>query len=253
LTLAREARDRHGEADCLQNLGIVHYDLNEYSAAREYLERALAIRHVLGDRYGEAQCLNALGNVCSDVGEHPAARDYYRRSLAVKRAIGDRRGEAHTLYNLSVHYRDLGDGETARQYCEEALVIAQEIGDRRLEAYVLTYLGLILEGVHRRQPPSEADLAAAAEHYARALTIRRQIGQSTLAIDSLAGLARVALAQGRIGDAVARTDEALAWIAKHGPGGIGDVQLAYLSAYRVLGLMGRMNAQMRLSRLHTTC
>jgi tetratricopeptide (TPR) repeat protein/biotin operon repressor len=239
LALAQESGDLRGEANCLQNLGVAHYDLNEHSAARDHLERALAIRHSLGDRHGEAESLNALGNVCSDLGEQLTARDYYQRSLAVKQAIGDRRGESHTLYNLSVHHRDLGDEEKARRCCEEALAIAEDIGDRRLEAYALTYLGLIRERLHTPEPSSEADLTAAEAYYERALAIRHHIGQPTLAIDCLAGLARVALAQGRIGDALDRADETLDWIAEHGHAGIGDVQLVYQSAYRVLKASGQ--------------
>lgn len=239
LGLARAAGARECEAECLQSLGVVHYDLNEHATAREYLERSLAIRHSLDDQYGKAESLNSLGNVCCDLGEHLAARDYYRQSLALKRAVGDRRGEAHVLYNLSVFHRDLGDGEAARWCCEEALSIAQETGDQRLEAYVLTYLALVLERLHTPESPSEADLATAEKHYTRALAIRRQIGQPTLAIDSLAGLARVALAEGRMADARHRADEALDWIAEHGPAGIGDVQLVYQSVYRVLRADGK--------------
>jgi tetratricopeptide (TPR) repeat protein len=239
LELAQTAADRRTEADCLQSLGTVHYDLNQHARARDCLEQALAIRRSLGDRYGEAESLNSLGNVCSDVGEPLAARDYYEQSLAVKQALGDRRGVSLALYNLSVLHRDRGDGSAARRCCEEALAIAQEIGDRRVEAYVLTYLGLILERLHAPECPSAADLAVAEEHYARALAIRRQIGQPTLAIDSLAGLARVALAQGRSDAALHRADEALEWIAEHGPAGIGDVELVYQSAYTVLKAVGQ--------------
>jgi DNA-binding SARP family transcriptional activator/predicted ATPase len=233
LALTRQAGDRLGEARCLHSLGVIHFDLDEYRPALEYHRQALTIRRDLGDRQREAESLNALANVYSSMGEATLSRECYERSLAIKRAIGDRQGEAIALYNLAVGYRDGGEGELARHCCEESLAIARDIGSRRLVAYALTYLGLIAEKLHTSEPASPADLAAAEDYYTQALAIRREIGQWALANDSRAGLARVALAQGRIDEALTWIEESLDWIAKHGVEGIGDIQLVYLTAYRV--------------------
>jgi tetratricopeptide (TPR) repeat protein len=234
LALSQQTGDRLGEARCLHSLGVLHYDLDEYSLALECHQRALTIRREIGDRRHEAESLNALANVYNSLGQAALALEHYEQSLAIKRAIGDRRGEAIALYNMAVYHRDLGDAGLARRCCEQSLAIAREIGSRRLVAYVLTYLGLISENLHTPEPAPQSDLAAAGEYYAQALTIREEIGQRALANDSRAGLARVALAQGLVDEAVEHVEELLGWIAKHGVEGIGDIQLVYLTAYRVL-------------------
>jgi DNA-binding SARP family transcriptional activator/predicted ATPase len=238
LSLAQSAGNRDVEAKGLHYLGIAEYDLCNYQVARDLKQQALEIYHSLGNREREAAVLNSLGNICNDLGEFEASLEYYERSIAIKREIGDRNGEAHGLYNLSVRYRDQGEGELARQHCEQALGIARDTGELRLQAYALTYLGLILEQLHSPQAPSMADLDTARSYYAQALEIRRRIGQPALAVDSLAGLARVALAKRDLVAACEATDEALSWIEENGIAGIGDVQLVYLTAYRVLGALG---------------
>jgi tetratricopeptide (TPR) repeat protein len=233
LALTRQAGDRSGEARCLHSLAVIHYDLDEYRPALDFHQQALSIYRELGDRPREADSLNGLANVYSSLGEVALSQECHEQSLAIKRATGDRQGESISLYNLAVHHRDTGEGELARRYCEESLAIARDIGSRRLVAYTLTYLGLIEERLHTSEPASQADLAAAKDYYAQALAIREEINQWALANDSRAGLARVALAQGHVGEALARIEESLAWITEHGVGGVGDIQLVYLTAYRV--------------------
>jgi DNA-binding SARP family transcriptional activator/predicted ATPase len=251
LALARKAGDRLGEARYLHSLGVIHLDLEEYRPALECFQRALVIYRDLGDRQREAESLNTLANVYGSIGEAALSRECHEQSLAIKRAIGDRLGEAIALYNLAVRYRDAGDGDLARRCCEESLTIARGIGSRRLVAYALTYLGLIAEKLHTSEPASPADLAAAEKYYAQALAIRGEIRQWALANDSRAGLARVALAQGRVGEAVELIEESLDWIAEHGVEGIGDIQLVYLTVYRVFMAARRKDrARMAIEAAH---
>ncbi|MEW5721416.1 MAG: DUF1670 domain-containing protein, partial [Chloroflexota bacterium] len=100
------------------------------------------------------------------------------------------------------------------------------IGDRRIEGYGWVFLGLVLEYL--------ADWDAAHAAYTTGLALRREVGLHALAIDALAGLARVATARGDHKQAVAYADQVLAWLAGHGVAGVGDPLLAYLGAYRAL-------------------
>jgi tetratricopeptide (TPR) repeat protein len=239
LTLAQASDDPGSKAECLRRLGLVYGGVKQSLAALGCFQQALVIWQALGNREREATCLNDLATACNDLGRLAETRDYYEQSLAIKRAIGDRRGEIVVLYNLSLVHRSQGEGEIARRYCEEVLATSRAIGDRRLEAYALTYLGLILEKLHTPESASKADLDASRAYYAQALDIRREIGQPALCIDCLAGLARVALTQGRMTEALERVDEALSWMAAHGIAGIGDVMLAYQTAHRVLWAAGQ--------------
>jgi predicted ATPase/class 3 adenylate cyclase len=226
LEIYRAIGHRQGEADNLTSLGITYYELGDYPAARDHYERVLSIFRTIGDRRGETLALNNLGTVYCDLGDYAAARDYHRQALDIRLAIGDRWGEANSLVNLGLVYHGLGEDAAARRHCERALAIQREIGDRRGEGYSLTYLGHALEGL--------GELQAAAAAYDDALRLRRELGQHSLAMDDLAGLARVAMAQGDPVRALEQVGEILAWIEANGTEGIEYPLQVYLTCYRVL-------------------
>jgi len=83
------------------------------------------------------------------------------------------------------------------------------------------------------------ELDAAAATYEEALCLRREIGQEALAMDSLAGLARVTLKQGQMVRASTYVEETLDWIAGHGVHGIEYPLRVYLTAADVLIAAGQ--------------
>jgi hypothetical protein len=70
--------------------------------------------------------------------------------------------------------------------------------------------------------------------YDDALRLRRELGQHSLSMDDLAGLARVAVAQGQRGRALELVNEIVTWLEANGSGGIDDPLQAYLTCYRIL-------------------
>jgi len=226
LEIYRRAGHRQGEADSLSILGVTYYELGDYPTARDYYEQVLTIFQTTGDRRGETVVLGNLGNLYCDLGDYAAARDYQEQALNLRHTIGDRWGEALSLTNLGLVYNGLGDYETARKQCEQALLIQREIEDRRNEGYSLTYLGHALAGL--------GQLETAAAAYREAMRLRHELGQHSQAIDDLAGLARIALKQDRLEQAVTRIEEILTWLESHGPAGIEYPLQVYLTCYQVL-------------------
>jgi predicted ATPase len=271
LDLARQHNDRAGEADSLHNLGTVLYFLGNHEDAQLHLEQAREIRHILGnrrdeaislnnlagvyhalgdfaqakifseqalsiyqsigDRRNEAQGLSNLGNIYHALGELETALNYYRQALTIFKVINDRRGEAVANENLGLMFHDLKDNETAKVYCEQAIEISRNIGARKNEGYSLTYLGLALEAL--------GELEDAHDVYIEALHLRRNIGQSAQAIDDLAGLARVTLAQSQVSKALTYVEEILIWIEDHGIAGIEYPLRVYLTCTDVLVSVGQ--------------
>ena len=226
LEIYRAYGDRQGEADNLSNLGVVHYESGERPEARDYLEQALTIYRTIGDRRGETLTLNNLGNVYCDLGDYAAALTYHQQALDLRLTIGDREGEAASLVNLGLVNHGLGDYAASRTSCLRALAIQNEIGDQRGQGYSLTYLGHALTGL--------GALAAAADAYTNALNLRRDLGQESLAIDDLAGLARVALADSNYAQAAVFAADVLDWINTSGTDGIEYPLQALLTCYAVL-------------------
>ena len=61
--MRKEIGDRKGEAADYGNLGTLFHSLGEYEKAKEYTEKALAIRKQIGDRKGEAADYGNLGTL----------------------------------------------------------------------------------------------------------------------------------------------------------------------------------------------
>ncbi|SDU02105.1 CHAT domain-containing protein, partial [Nitrosomonas ureae] len=127
LAIKRELGDRNGEANSLNNLGIVYKSLGQYPQALNYHQQSLAIRRKIGERNGEADTLNNLGNVYTSLDQYPQALDYYRQSLTIVRELGDRNGEASSLNNLGRVYTSLSQYLQALDYYQQSLAITEQL------------------------------------------------------------------------------------------------------------------------------
>jgi tetratricopeptide (TPR) repeat protein len=124
------------------------------------------------------------------------------------------------------------------------LLIAQDIGNRHVQGYALTRLGHALEGLGR--------LAEATEAFQQALFLRRELNQSNLATEPLAGLARVALAQGDLPQARMHVAEILHHLETGSLDGADEPCQVYLTCYRVLcAAREDLSAQAILSKAHS--
>ena len=77
-------------------------------------------------------------------------------------------------------------------------------------------------------------LEGAAEAYQNSVALRRELGRPNLAMESLAGLARVALAQGDLARAQAHAEEILSHLETGTLHGAISPFQVYLTCYRVL-------------------
>lgn len=228
--LAQTLGDLDAQATALNDLGVVFHDSKDFHTALTHFQRALEVCQTTNDQAILAGIHNSLGNFFHITADFAAALEHHQRALTLRRALGDRRNEAGSLYNLSLVYHDSGDNEAARRSLEQVCELTHAIGDRRIEGYGWVFLGLVLEYLH--------DWDAAHAAYTTGLALRREVGLLALAMDALAGLARVATARGDHSQATAYADEVLAWFEQRGVAGVGDPLLAYLGAYRALFAAG---------------
>jgi tetratricopeptide (TPR) repeat protein len=131
-----------------------------------------------------------------------------------------------SLTNLGLVHHNLMQNKLAQKYCEQALAIQREIGDRHSESYSLTYLGHALADL--------GNLEEAAGVYRQARQLRLELGNESLSIDNLAGLARVALAKGNQEQAVEHTKAIITWLDEHGSEGVEYPLQVQLTCYNVL-------------------
>ena len=226
LHLKQEIGDRQGEAMVIDNLGGVFGYQGDYSQAKVYFEESLIIRREVGDREGESNELNNLGNVAAYQGDYLEARRCYERSLQIRREIGDRWGEGEGIAYLSLLFHQHGDDQTAFEYGEQAVRIARKIGHHHLLADALTHLG------HSLAALGQMDQATIV--YQEAVTIRRELGEDNRAMETLAGLVRVALSRNEIPQTQRWLEEILAHLETNTLDGTEEPFRIYLTCYRTL-------------------
>jgi predicted ATPase/DNA-binding SARP family transcriptional activator len=100
----------------------------DYSGARSYMERTLAVRRLLGDKKGIASALNNLAIAVKGGGDLALARQLTEESLNLKRELGDNVGIANSLSNLGNIAFDQGDYSAACSFHEGSVVLARELG-----------------------------------------------------------------------------------------------------------------------------
>lgn len=188
LEITEEIADEHYRAKVLNNLGLVERMRGNLETARGYARDALDVFETTGDRHSEAKCLGNLGLLARYSGEFERAEKYHRRSLELFRELGDRHGEAKSLDNLGIAIRQRGDLETARSYHERSLRIKAELNDTLGEAACYNNLGFVAR--------VEGDLQQAEEHHRRALDIYRDHGSVEGINKSLGWLGLISVQRG---------------------------------------------------------
>jgi tetratricopeptide (TPR) repeat protein len=258
LSLAETAGDRRVEADSLRILGNVFYYQGSYPEAVAYWQKALPISCMIGDRVGEASTLSNLGEVARAIGDYTRAGDYYEQRLLICREIGDRSGESIALANLGLVSHNLGNNQAARDYSHQMLRIAQEIGNRTHQGYALCFLGHAMTGLGEElagrsgSDSQEARelFAAATDAYALSVTVRRELNEQFLVMESLAGLAEVSLCSEDLPLAQRQVEEILAFLETGSVDGTEEPLRIYLTCYRVLAAAGDPRAESTLTTAH---
>jgi predicted ATPase/class 3 adenylate cyclase len=195
LALAQEGGDRSVLEKAQSTSAILQLALGNYSATREHSEKALILSAELGNMNAEATSLCNAGVVLTVLGEYDAAEIKYQRGLLIARETRNRSIEVTALINLGWTNAARGKWQRAREYAAAGAELSREIAYVEALAESLMWLGHSWLGLGR---PEDA-----ISSYEEALAIRRDLGQTNLAMGATAGLARATLATG---DRVAALD-----------------------------------------------
>ncbi|MFN2106604.1 MAG: tetratricopeptide repeat protein [Candidatus Promineifilaceae bacterium] len=108
----------------------IFLDTGDRENARRHAEQALALYESLDDNWGEANALNRLGTVCWNVGAYAEARTYFEDSLALHRRLGDGWGLAVSLDRLGLVLITQGELDLSSHYLTQAVESFEKLGDR---------------------------------------------------------------------------------------------------------------------------
>jgi CHAT domain-containing protein len=197
-----------GEADVLDNLGMLHAFLGDAAQARDYFRDALAIRELLKQPKPWGMTLSNLGYAYTLLGDNEEALKQLTQALAHSRNSSDRRFEAYTLIRIGMAYVALSQPRKALENYEQALNIQQDpqFEDRRGLAITLDKMGEALA--------LSAQWTEALRRYEQALESWTAVGDEQGRALSLYGFARVERARHNLANARDRAEEAIRIIEK---------------------------------------
>jgi len=232
VALARAAGDLAGESKLVNALGLIAMEQGDLGLAVGHFTEGLRMVRALGDPEDEGVRLSNLGSCCSRLGDYAGARGHLDAALALARQTGQRATEALVLLNIASVAHLQGDATGALAYAHAAHEAAQASAQADLQAYADLVAGHAELALGRHE--------AAASVYARSRdALQRLQMRPQQVLDPVSGLARVALAQGRLDEALAHTEPLLAHLAAGGHfDGTEEPLLLPLTAWRVLRAHG---------------
>jgi class 3 adenylate cyclase/tetratricopeptide (TPR) repeat protein len=234
IILYREVGDRRGVGRPLISLGQIALNQGDFSQSQVYLDEALRLYRETGERLGEINALYTLGVVARGRADLAEAEVYLNQALWLCREIRDRRNESDSLLNLGIVRYLQRDYTTAQSHIRDALAIAEGVGAQPQRADALLNLGHILFDLGQLEQATTA--------YRQAIQIRRELDQVHLAMESVAGLARIALAQRDLAQALAHVETILGFLQTHNLDGTDDPLRVYLTCYQTLEASGDARA-----------
>jgi tetratricopeptide (TPR) repeat protein len=129
LAMYREADDTRGTADTLMRLHLPQRLEGDHGSARAHLQEALGLYEWSRNRHGTAQTLDGIGVLHTDRNEGRAAVDALSRALAARRSVDDRTGTATSLDHLGQAHLVKGDPDRALDCFHRALALHDELGN----------------------------------------------------------------------------------------------------------------------------
>ncbi|MBI4770570.1 MAG: tetratricopeptide repeat protein, partial [Chloroflexi bacterium] len=188
----REAGDPEGAALPLCLLGYARALQNDPARAEELFAEGLALfrRAAVVDKWDLSLALYFYGVVAAQQEDYARAGLLLEEALALRRELGDGWGMADALRQLANVAEAQGNYARATELAEESLARFRTAADRRGMGRVWNILG----GLALKQ----GDTARAGVAYDQSLSLGQEIGRRSHIALSLAGLAAVAAAEGRM-------------------------------------------------------
>ncbi|HVP39818.1 MAG TPA: sigma 54-interacting transcriptional regulator [Candidatus Saccharimonadales bacterium] len=176
--LLRDSNENHeiGNLELVLGTGLAR--LGDFTAAREYFERALATFRRVESEEGQALAFNNLGLVAKSSGDLEGALRYLERALGINERLGNfARVITHCL-NLGIVRFKLGEWDIAAEYLQRCLAMARDTDDSLSRVSALNSLACL----HRRRRDFAA-AEAALEESLRLATARGHVREQVLAME----------------------------------------------------------------------
>lgn len=234
---ALQAGDPKIMAKVYNNAAVTYSDLGDLAKAIRYLNHSIEHFQQVGDIPGMGNSLNNLGYEYVLLGMVDQATSALERSRSISKGIGARRESAYSGLNFALARLRAQDVSAAFPILHECIAEMADLGDEFGQAAGCTYQGMAYE--------ASGGMEAAAACFRQAMEIHTRIGVVAYAIDARSGLARCALAQGRLQEAREHAGVVWQYLGEHRAAGLEFPVWAYLTCamiFQAAGQAGQFSA-----------
>jgi DNA-binding SARP family transcriptional activator/Tfp pilus assembly protein PilF len=168
LEIYRQLGDLHGESKVLNNLGArACYETNEYDKAIPYFERSINLSRKIGSPDGELWPLHNLGTLYCFAGSYSQAKVLIEQVMEISNELNFKHGQAMGLLTCGDYHRYQGDYTEAKAIYTKVLTIAEEIGAKGFQVEAHNHLGLTYNYTGKHQ--------AALRHARKAMKLAEEL------------------------------------------------------------------------------
>lgn len=168
IAIYREAGDRDGEADVLDEIGYQYSSLGRTQDALEKYEKAYEIHLAQGDKKDAGFSKSNAGQMFWGLGDYHNAEKAHRLAILLREEAEDLSGQAYSWHKLGEMFRESGNPGAALEAYGRAGDIYSTLGDRASLAEVMNSTGDVYYG--------QKSWRAALDRYEQALALQREIG-----------------------------------------------------------------------------
>ncbi len=155
-------------AKALNSLGVVYFNLSDYTKSYEYYNQTLHEAEMLKDTLLIAKTLGNIGHIFFYQNDLEKSVDYYTKALEYGNKINNEDITSNQFQNLGNVYYTQKNLEKALEYYEKSLKLDEASNHLYRAAYTLTGLAMISREMNKTDD--------ALSYFRHALTVRKKMG-----------------------------------------------------------------------------
>ncbi|MBX3013068.1 MAG: AAA family ATPase [Caldilineaceae bacterium] len=242
LSLSHRLNTPVDRGQLLRNLGWLYIYTGDYNKADAALHQSITLLQETNVTFA-ATAHAYLGFYSLQSGHGEAAEQLLKRALAGYRTVEKTRPHRTiALYWLGLLHIYRAEFAVALAYGEQALQAAEPRGDRRHMALAHTLMGHAWLGLN--------EFAAAQQNYQAAKALAFAMEQYNRSLEPMAGLAAIALQQGKLSEARAIVEEILSQLETRNLDRTEEALQIYRVCYQVLQALADSRSSMMLQAMY---
>lgn len=141
IKLENKLGNEQRKANCYIYLGLINYQISDFSKAQNYYKEAYKIFNNLNDKKNELLVLNNIAGIHSVLGQYEEATKIYSDIIGKSLIFADKESEAIASLNLGELYQELWDFEKSFDYFNRAFDAYEILGDTKGMIFTLNKIG----------------------------------------------------------------------------------------------------------------